>query len=173
MTPNNPDWVVVGQFGRVHGIQGFVRVYAYSNALDQLLRYEPWFMWDRSLNTWVPLKRLAEKLSSTQLLVKIDGYAVREQAALLTHRDIAVLASQLPALPSDEYYCFELIGMDVYTLQKRYLGRVTQLLETGANDVLVVEGDERHLIPYLPQKVIHSVSRATHQLIVDWEGEFL
>jgi 16S rRNA processing protein RimM len=52
------------------------------------------------------------------------------------------------------------------------LGQVDHLLDTGANDVLVVKGDRERLIPFLPEHVILDVDLAQRVLRVDWDEDF-
>jgi 16S rRNA processing protein RimM len=69
--------------------------------------------------------------------------------------------------------------MKVINLQKELLGQVKKLMETGANDVLVVSPTEdsidkvERLIPFLKERVIKTVNRETGEILVDWESSFL
>ena len=63
--------------------------------------------------------------------------------------DIGIHRTQLPALKRGEYYWADLEGLRVVCLDGTELGTVSYLLETGANDVLVLQGDRERLIPYV------------------------
>ena len=79
--------------------------------------------------------------------------------------------AELPANREGEYYWSELIGLDVVTREGVALGRVTGLLETGANPVLVVEGERERLIPFV-EAVVVAVDVAGGRLTVDWGADF-
>ncbi|MCX7115711.1 MAG: ribosome maturation factor RimM [Gammaproteobacteria bacterium] len=165
------NWVVLGQFGRVHGVRGMIRVHSYTAVPADIFQYPQWSLCEK--NTWRPIERLAEEYNDQRMIVKIKGYETRDDAAMLTQLTIGVLQETLPVLGSDEFYCFELIGMTVVNTHQQPLGQVTQLLETGANDVLVVEGESKHLIPYIHNRVIKHISRDTREIVVEWDGDFL
>ena len=106
------------------------------------------------------------------ILVKIAGYTEREAVAKLTNCHIGVLSAKLPALPDGDYYWHDLMQMTVCNKDGSILGNVTDILPTGANDVLVVNGEKRHLIPYVPKIHIVSVDPVQRQIVVDWDENF-
>lgn len=95
------------------------------------------------------------------MVAKLDGLDVREDANLLTNFEIFIDPAVLPELSEEEFYWRELFGMQVVTTQGYDLGQVTDMLETGSNDVLVVKanlkdafGQKERLIPFLEEQVI-------------------
>ena len=78
----------------------------------------------------------------------------------------------MPALESGEYYWADLMGLEVSTRQGDILGVVEKILETGANDVLVIRGEREHLVPYVPGQYVLSVDLAASVMVVDWDPEF-
>ena len=88
-------------------------------------------------------------------------------------------SSELPDLESGTFYWHELVGLEVTNLQGEILGTVSGLLETGANDVLVVQPNARscdqreRLIPYLTGSVVKQVSVSDVSLVVDWGIDYL
>jgi 16S rRNA processing protein RimM len=78
----------------------------------------------------------------------------------------------LPPAPEGEYYWTDLIGLTVINREGVTLGQVDHLLETGANDVLVVKGERERLIPFLLELVVLEVDLAQRMLRVDWEEDF-
>ena len=75
-------------------------------------------------------------------------------------------------MDDDEYYWVDLEGMRVETLDGQALGTVSNLFATGANDVLVVEGERRRLIPFVLDDVVTRVDRDKRTISVDWDPEF-
>ncbi|KTC77826.1 ribosome maturation factor RimM [Legionella brunensis] len=164
------DWLVIGRFGRPHGIKGFVTVHSFTEPRDNILRYTDWHVYINK--QWQPLKLLRVEMNEKSILAQIDGYSEREQVAALTHVEIAVDRKQLPPLKEGEYYWHELIGMQVVNQQGMLLGSVAEIMPTGANDVLVVEGEKRHLIPYLPGQFVSDINSSQRIITVDWDADF-
>ena len=96
----------------------------------------------------------------------------RDAAALLTGTEIGVYRSQLPVVESNDYYWSDLMGLQVVTSSGRVLGRVDHLIETGANDVMVVKGAQECLVPYIKGQVIESVDLEAGEIRVDWDPDF-
>jgi 16S rRNA processing protein RimM len=96
----------------------------------------------------------------------------RDQAYALMGSEIAVRRDQLPATAPGEYYWSELQGLDVVNTDGESLGTVDHLLETGANDVLVVKGDRERLIPFVMDEVVIAVDREQGRIRVDWDKDF-
>jgi len=96
----------------------------------------------------------------------------REQAATLVGSQIFVSRDQLPATAEDEYYWSDLEGLEVKTTSGELLGRVEKLMETGANDVLVIRGNREHLVPFVPGQYVKHVDLEGGMIEVDWDPEF-
>ena len=86
--------------------------------------------------------------------------------------EIGIRPDQLPLTASGEYYWRDLQGMKVVTANGELLGTVDHLIETGANDVLVVDGDRERLIPFVLDKVVMSVDLDKAEIQVDWDKDF-
>ena len=165
-----PERVNVGQVSGVYGVRGWVRVRSDCEPMEQLLAYSPWQL-DRG-SGWQPYVLEAGRAHGPGLVAKLATVDDREQARALVGADIAVERSQLPALTDDEYYWNDLVGLGVVTRDGRELGQVTGLMETGANDVLVVGGERERLIPYIPGQVVLCVDTRAGRIEVDWDPEF-
>jgi 16S rRNA processing protein RimM len=164
------EWVVIGRFGRPHGVKGFITVQSFTESRDDLLSYTNWHIADG--DGWQPLNVLQTQVNQKSILAQIAGFNTPEQVAAFTNKEIAVLRQQLHDLPPDEYYWHQLIGLHVIDKQGIELGLVTEILPTGSNDVLIVNGETRHLIPYLPQQVVIDVNLKQGQITVDWDADF-
>jgi len=81
------------------------------------------------------------------------------------------VSAALPAAADNEYCWSDLIGLEVINVQDEVLGKVTELLETGANDVLVVEGERERLLPFIAQ-VILQVDLEAGRINVDWGTDY-
>ena len=86
--------------------------------------------------------------------------------------DIYISQEQLPAPKEGEYYWVDLIGLDVENLDGISLGKVDNLFETGANDVLLVKGERERAIPFLQGQTVKSIDLTEGKMIVDWDADF-
>jgi len=78
----------------------------------------------------------------------------------------------LPELPDNRYYWADLQGLTVVNADGSELGRVAGMLETGANDVMVVQGAAEHLIPFVVGTYVRRVDLAAGRIEVDWDTDF-
>ena len=92
-------------------------------------------------------------------------------AATLIDCDIAVSRDDLPEAEEGTYYWADLEGLQVVHKDGTVLGTVAYLLETGANDVLVIEGDKERLVPFIADEVILDVDVTNGVIRVDWEWD--
>lgn len=161
---------MVGRISGVYGVKGWVRIHSYTEPRENILGYRPWYLSrDGERQVW----RLAEgRTHGKGIVVRLSGCEDRDQAATLVGAEVVVARAQLPATAPDEFYWSDLEGLRVSTRQGRDLGVVDHLLETGANDVLVVMGERERLIPYLWGDVVLEVDLAKRSMTVDWDPEF-
>lgn len=167
---------VIGRITSVFGVRGWVKVYSYTDPMDNILAYRHW----RVSGSGEPVDfRVAEgRRHGPGIIVRLDGVADRDEARRYCDADIRVPVNELPELGDGEYYWHQLVDLDVRTLDDALLGRVVRLMETGANDVLVVRPSKgsldsrERLIPWNPDGVVRSVDLMAGQLVVDWDPEF-
>jgi 16S rRNA processing protein RimM len=164
--------VVMGKVVGAQGLQGWVKVHAFTEYLDSLLDYETWYVGDEQ--SWRPLEVLEANVHGGKVLIaKLQGIADRTAAEKCKGLLIAVPRDSLPEQPEGEYYWSDLVGMSVENLAGEKFGIVDSLLETGANDVLVVKGDGgEKLIPFI-DSVIKQVSLKDKTIRVDWQADYL
>ncbi|WP_087018135.1 ribosome maturation factor RimM [Thaumasiovibrio subtropicus] len=171
------ELVVVGKLGATYGIRGWLKIFSYTEEAENIFSYTPWFI--HVHGEWKTFSVESWKRHNQGWIVKLDNIEIREEAQVFTNAEIAVPADALPALSDDEFYHRELVGMKVVTSQGYDLGKVTDVLETGSNDVLVVKanlkdafGQKERLIPFLDEQVIKSIDRAAQRIEVDWDPGF-
>lgn len=162
--------LVMGQIASPFGVKGWVRVNAYTALVDNLLDYSPWYL--NLQGGWQATEPLAGRLHGKGLVVQLKECNDRDAAAALTGTDIGIYRSQLPPAGADEYYWSDLIGLQVVTREGQVLGVVDQLFETGANDVMVVKGEQEYLVPFIKEQVVESVDLESRMIRVDWDPDF-
>lgn len=164
------DTIQAGRITGLYGVRGWVKVYSYTRPRDNILQYSPWLV---KLNgKWRSIEVAEGRVHGKGVVVRLQDYQDRIAATELLGSDIALKREQLPELPENEYYWSDLEGMEVRTSSGQSLGSVDYLLETGANDVLVVKGERERLIPYLRDDVIVDIDMQANVITVDWDPDF-
>jgi 16S rRNA processing protein RimM len=164
------ELLVMGQIASPFGVKGWVRVNTYTAMADNLLDYSPWYL--NVQGGWQLTEPVAGRPHGKGLVVQLKDCHDRDAAAALTGTDIGVYRSQLPPAGADEYYWSDLIGLQVVTREGQVLGVVDHLFETGANDVLVVKGEQEYLVPFIKEQVVESVDLESRIIRVDWDPDF-
>ena len=167
---SDSEWLIIGRFGRPHGIKGLITVVSFTEPRENILSYTHWHIGVN--NQWQPLNVLQTKVNNKYILAQLEGYTEPEQVGRLTNIEIAIRREQLQALKPDEYYWHQLVGLNVVNQQGEALGVVTEIMPTGSNDVLIVTGERRHLIPFLPDDVILDINPSQGLITVDWDANF-
>ena len=171
------DLVVLGTLGAVYGIKGWLRVNAYTNEVSGIFDYAPWFIGREG--KWQQTEVIQWRWHNKGLVAKLANVDDRDAAALLTGMEIAVLASELPALEENEFYWRDVEGLSVVNTEGYDMGKVDHMLSTVANDVLVVTansndafGKRERLIPFIQSQYIVAVNKELGTITVDWPADF-
>ena len=164
------EMLVMGRIASPFGVRGWLRVNAFTAVADNLLDYSPWYL--KLQGQWQAVEPLAGRQHGKGLVVQLKMCHDRDAAAALTGTDIGIYRSQLPPADTDEYYWSDLMGMQVITQDDQLLGVVDHLLETGANDVIVVKGEHEYLVPYIKEQVVKSVDLEARIIRVDWNPDY-
>jgi len=165
-----PKMVALGRISGVYGVRGWVKVFSDTSPRCNIVSYSPWYLGGGG--QWEAFEVLDGRAHGKGVVALLAGCSDRDQAAALVGREIAVRREQLPDPGVGEYYWADLEGLQVRTSAGVELGRVDHLFETGANDVLVVQGERERLIPYVWGDVVRSVDLESGLLVVDWDPDF-
>lgn len=161
---------MLGRITGIFGTRGWVKVWSYTEPAANILDYRRWQV--STPTGWVPVEVVDGQRQGKNMIVHLRGCDDRDQARAYMGAEVAVGRDELPELASGEYYWTDLEGLRVVNQDGVELGTVESLLETGANDVLVVKGERERLIPYLPDRVVMAVDLAHGLLRVDWDPDF-
>ena len=169
MKTDTKELVIMGRIIAPYGVFGWLKIIPDTEIFDTLLDYKTW--WIGKDNDWRELKVESAKIHNDVLVVKLQGIDERDGAFACKGKQVAVPRASLPKLKKDEYYWSDLIGLSVKNLQEVDFGKITDVLETGANDVIVVMGEKERLIPFTAQTVLEVILQ-DGTMLVDWESEF-
>ncbi len=169
--------IAMGRIGRAHGVKGWVRLQSWTSPAENILAFDHLLVETERGPEHLRIDR--SRWQGERLLVRFEGIDEPESARRLSGLEVAVPASALNDLEPGEYYWHQLRGLRVVNVAGESFGRVSQLLETGANDVLAVEPDadsidsRRRLIPYVWDHVVRRVSLDAGVIEVDWGADYL
>ena len=147
-----------------------MRVFSYTQPRENIVQYQPWYL--KQAGDWQPRQLAEGKRHGKGVIVRLQDCADRDQALSLMDSEIGISRDQLPATAPGEYYWGDLQGLEVVTQDDEPLGRVDHLIETGANDVLVVQGERERLIPFVLEQVVTRVDLDAGVIRVDWDKDF-
>jgi 16S rRNA processing protein RimM len=149
---SEPAFLVVGKLRRPHGVRGEIPLELYSELLELLDPEQTVYIGERHQ----PLTIEASRWKQDLLLLKFRSLDDRTAVEPLTNALVYVESDQLPSLEAGEYYYHQLIGLKIYDEAGDYLGILTEVLQTGANDVYLVtnEAGEETLIPDTEEAVL-------------------
>lgn len=164
------EWVLIGRIVGVYGLKGWVKVLSHTQPRTNIITYNPLYL--NIHGAWQAIDVQEWRSHGKGIVLKLSGYDDSSSAAALLKRDLAVRREQLPPLAPDEYYWADLEGLKVITREGVELGFVKELLQTGANDVLVVSGERERLIPFVQGSVVTKVDLDSRFIHVDWDPTF-
>ncbi|HEZ6864673.1 TPA: ribosome maturation factor RimM [Neisseria meningitidis] len=158
--------VAMGYIKGVFGIKGWLKIAANTEYSDSLLDYPEWYLVKDGKTVSVTLE--AGKVVNSELQVKFEGINDRDLAFSLRGYTIEIPREAFAPTEEDEYYWTDLVGMTVVNKDHTVLGKVSNLMETGANDVLMIDGEHGQiLIPFVSQ-YIETVDTGSKIITADW-----
>lgn len=156
---------IIGKIVGVHGIRGNLKLHPYIESMSLLEAGETVFIGNPENDERYTI-RWAQPHQRAVLMALAD-VEDRDAAEILVGMDVFMEKSRLPDLEDDTYYWSDLIGLDVYTTDERYLGRIDSIFRTGSNDVYVIrDGKDETLIPALVS-VVKTVDLENNTMTVD------
>ena len=163
--------VIMGRIASAHGIRGWIRIQPFTEYVDSLLEYQTWWIGGEQ-GPWREIKVGACEVHSKTLAALLPDCPDRNAAEKLKGLLIAVPRANLPKPVEGEYYWTDLIGLAVVNEAGVRLGVVTKLLETGANDVLCVQGDDGEILIPFVATAIKQVDITNNTILVDWSADY-
>ena len=188
--------VALGRIGAPHGVRGWVKIRSDTEPPQGIFEHPGWVLEHEGRQQTRKQVLVREwRAQGSNLTARLEGVSDRDAAARLAGHDILVARELLAPLEEGEFYWCDLLGAEVITVDGVALGRVQRVMETGANDVLVVraeqadgqeggqEGERERLIPFVMGSHIRSVelpvragesgsSAGPGRIEVDWDPEF-
>lgn len=138
------DLIKIAKIVSSHGLNGEVKIFPYTDDLNGFKEYKKIYVDGEELEI------ISQKIASKFIVLKLKGFDNIEDVKNLLNKDAFIDKAQMPSLEEGDYYIHDLIGMEVYSEANEFIGTVKDVMETGANHVLVIDHDGKEaLIPFV------------------------
>jgi 16S rRNA processing protein RimM len=204
--------VELGKIVGVWGVKGWIKLHSFTRNRADIAQYKTWWLQAANLKRsagdtpkgaeeqFISVKVLSCREQGKGVVAQIEGINDPDQAIALNGHSIWVKQTDLPALPTGQFYWQQLIGLRVSNTMSQDLGIIESVLETGANDVLVIKAAESDLlaegsqidqgsnvqavegtqvvqgaeilVPYADE-IIQEIDIEQGTMIVDWDPSYL
>jgi len=159
--------IYLGKITGAHGIKGWLKIQSFSSPPENILNYPQWIINNQGKNDFYSLEQ--GRKQKNKIVVKLEKINDRNTAESLINSKIQILRSDLPKLSNENYYWSDLVGLSVLNSEDKVIGKIESLIETGANDVMVINTtkDKRALVPFVMHEIIKEVNVELNYIKID------
>ncbi len=145
------NMVVVGKILSSWGVRGEAKVLPLTYSNDRFDELEQVYISEAGGYRTLTIENY--RVAGRYIIIKFREVSTREDVKKIQGRELLIREEQSPPLPEGVYYHYQIIGLDVFTEEGECIGRITNIIETGSNDVYVVEGEKEILIPAIDEVI--------------------
>ncbi len=156
-----PEFLIVGHVLAPWGIKGEVRARVATDFPDRFAPGKLVYLDGQ------PLEIESSRPHKQHLLLKLATIDTRQDADKLRGRALTIPRAEIRPLAEDEYYAFQLIGLEVLTTDGKYVGRIVDLMTTPANDVYVVQGKRGEILIPAIEDVVKSIDLEAKRVVIE------
>lgn len=158
-------YLEIGQIVNTFGIKGMVKVKPFTDNIERFSNLEKIYIKNKSGQTEYKIQEV--KYHKNMVLIKFEGIENPEQADLLRNSYLIVDREAEEPLEAGRYYIVDMIGLDVFTDDNEYLGKLEDIYNTGSNDIYVVKNElgKQILLPAI-EDVIKNIDMDNKKVIV-------
>ena len=164
--------IELGRVAGVFGVRGWLKIESWTDPREAIFDYPEWRLSRAGSEAGSLFRHSEGRPQGKGLVVRLPGIDTQEAAHELIGQRISIRREDLPQPAPGEFYWADLEGLSVSTIDGVALGKVSHLIATGANDVLVVQGERERLIPFVQPDVVRDVDLQTGTMTVDWDPDF-
>ena len=160
--------IYLGKITGARGIKGWLKIQSFSSPPENILNYPQWIINNQGEEDFYSIEQ--GRKQNNKIVVKLENIDNRNTAESLINSKIQILRSDLPKLSNENYYWSDLVGLSVLNSEEKVIGKIESLIETGANDVMVIitSKDERVLVPFVMHEIIKEVNVELNYIKIDW-----
>ena len=163
--------VLLGRIVGAFGVRGELKLESFTEPKAAIFRYQPWTLRDAQGRERA-LQGARGRETPKGVVATLPDVADRDAAEAMRGTEVWAPRSVLPPPKDGEYYWIDLEGLRVANKEGVEFGRVSHLFSTGANDVLVVQGERERMIPFAMPDYIVSIDFDAGLIVVDWDADF-
>ncbi len=157
------DYIKVGKIVNTHGVKGCMKVLALTDELERFDELD--YVYTEIDNKKRKVKDVWYRKGMVYL--ELEGISNMDDAIKLKESFVSIEENQLKELPQDTYYIFELEGLEVYSAEGEYIGKIKEVFQTGANDVYEVKNKTNtYYIPAI-KDVVKEVNIKDKKVIIN------
>lgn len=147
-----PDYLAIGFLRRPHGVTGEIIMDLHTDFPERIKDGKKVYAGEKYESITIDSVRP----HGNSLLIRIHGYDTPEAVGRFRNQWVYVQADEVPPLPDGQYYKYELVDLEVVDDEGNKLGTLTEIIETGANDVYIVrnESGKEILLPAIPSVIL-------------------
>lgn len=155
--------MAVGRITKPHGVNGEVRVELLTDVRERFEWLDTIYLGETNPR---PVSIESVRYHQGVVLLKLAGYPTRTEAETLRGVLLQVPESEAVPLAEGEYFLYQLVGLPVFTEDGTLIGQLSEVLETGANNVFVIDGPQRqYLIPDIPD-VVREIDLDARRMVI-------
>lgn len=170
-TSPHPPLVLMGRLVGTHSFRGAIKLQSFADPIEAIAQYTPWLLRHERFGEH-RMEQPSIQRSGKKILIHLPDVTDDVAARAWVGAEIYVPRDALPDTKPGEYYWHDLEHLNVVTTQGTQLGRVSHLIATGSNDVMVVIGDRERLVPFIQPDVVTEVDLDSGTITVDWDPDF-
>jgi|WetSurMetagenome_2_1015567.scaffolds.fasta_scaffold137988_2 16S rRNA processing protein RimM len=170
--------VVLGRITAPYGVKGWLRLHPFGDDPASWRAMKRWWLGsdENDFSGWRAYPLQTMRLQGKEWVVKLTGVDDRNAAEQMVGSFVGAPRGDLPATDEDEFYWADLIGLAVLNEKQEALGHVTEMIESGAHAVMVVQDGEgkaaqKRLLPFVGQ-VVKDVDIPAGIMRVEWEADW-
>ncbi len=156
--------ILIAKIQAHQGLNGWLKIYSYSETEEKFSNYTHFFVLNNRNYDQLDIEDI--KIDKS-IKIKFRSINSREDAERFIDKSLYIEADQLEKLNDNEYYWKDLIGLDVYIEEGEKIGVISDIIETGSNDVLVIQGEKELLVPYIYGQSIKNVFLNDNKVVID------
>ena len=135
------EFIVIGKVVSTQGNKGEVNILPLTNSIDRFKNLDNVFLRNKNSQTILNIAKI--RIKKDTVIMKLKNIENIEEAKRIVGSFLEVERKNAVKLPKDTYFIFEIIGLEVYTENNIFLGKVENVISTGNNDVYIVKGENK------------------------------
>ncbi|MBL4772656.1 MAG: 16S rRNA processing protein RimM [Alcanivoracaceae bacterium] len=166
---NKDSRILIGKVSGCFGVKGWLKIFSYSDPRENITTYKSWIVGNKHFDS------VESKKNGKLIVAKLKGVEDKETAQTLIGQKVEIEKQQLSQLNLNQFYWHDLIGLEVTNTEGINFGKIKSMLDTGAHDVVIINGTRERLIPYIIDEpdgtTIIKIDLEKKTMLVDWHED--